>query len=430
MRKISILTWSIVIAASAPVFAQSTLHNFAGGTDGADPTADLISVGTTIYGTTNKGGGATACADGCGTVFSIQSDGSGYMVAYRFQGAESDGANPQAGLVADASGNLYGTTYNGGAHNLGTIFKLSPIGGGKFAETFLYSFVGHPSDGAHPLSKLVFDSLGNLYGTTYEGGTKNKGTVFELDASGTETVLYSFTGSNGSNPRAGVVWDASGNLWGTTSTGGTTSLGTVFKLSESKGAWGESFLYSFEGPNGARPNGAVILDSLGDVFGTTKAGAECSFTADGCGVVFELQATEGYKENVLYSFMGTTDGAAPVGDLTLTTDETGSPLLFGTASQAGMIGGTCPSTGCGTAFELCSAGSSCGSATGWSEYTLFDFAGANGGRTPLAGIVVFQTPPEDAPTDPMVGGKGQCTSGCMLPLSSGGTSGKGTLDLL
>ncbi len=446
MRKASIFLWSVLIATQAQVFSQSTettLHNFAGGNDGADPVADLlyVSASATVYGTTNKGGGSAVCTKGCGTVFSIQSDGSGYVVAYHFQGGENDGANPQAGLVMDASGNLWGTTSNGGAHNLGTIFKLSSIGGGMFQKSFLYSFAGYPSDGAHPLSKLVLDSSGNLYGTTFEGGAENKGTVFELEASGTEVVLYSFTGRNGLLPRAGVVFDANGNLWGTTSKGGMTATGavstqgTVFGLTEVEGVWGESFLYSFRGlpdGDGANPYGAVTLDSAGDVFGTTKAGgAGCTFSAGGCGVVFELSATEGYSESLLYSFTGTADGAAPVDDLTLALDESGFAYLFGTASEAGTVGGTCPATGCGTAFEVCSPGSSCGGANDWSESTLFDFGGRNGGRTPLAGMVVFEPLSSgDSRQGPLYGGKGQCTSGCTLPISGGGTSGKGTLDEL
>lgn len=445
MRKISILLWSIIVAAQAPVFSQSTettLHNFAGGTDGSDPVADLLYVPakTTVYGTTNKGGAAAACVKGCGTVFSIQSDGSGYTVLYRFEGG-NDGANPEAGLVADESGNLYGTTYNGGPNNLGTVFELSPEPpsgcpagsntGNGWCETVLFFFSG--PDGSHPLARLVLDQSGNLYGTTFEGGTKKKGTVFEIQPSGVLIVLYSFTGPTGASPRAGVVFDASANLWGTTSEGGASKLGTVFKLSESGGAWSESFLFSFDEADGAHPYGTVTLDGLGDVFGTTKTGGGCSFAAAGCGVVFELQpgASGGYTESVLYPFTGTTDGAAPADDLTLAVDDGGFSYLFGTASEAGTIGGTCPSTGCGTAFELCSAGSSCGNPNGWSESTLFDFAGKQGGKTPLAGMLVFlPIADENASSGPPPTGKGQCTSGCMTTASTGGTSGNGTLDQL
>jgi uncharacterized repeat protein (TIGR03803 family) len=445
MRKILIFLWSIIIAAQAPVFSQSnetTLHNFGGGTDGADPVADLLypSSSDTVYGTTNKGGGSAACVHGCGTVFSIQSNGSEYTVIYRFAGGDEDGANPQAGLIADASGNLYGTTYNGGTQNLGTLFELSPEPmsgcpagshpGDGWCETVLFAFSG--PDGSHPLARLILDQLGNLYGTTFEGGTRNKGTVFEFKPTGAEVVLYSFTGPNGANPRAGVVFDASGNLWGTASEGGTSNLGVVFRLIDDGGIGSESFLLSFDGADGENPYGAVTLDSQGDVFGTTKkGGGGCTFTAAGCGVVFELQPSgEGFTESILYSFTGAADGAAPVDDLTLALDSSGFSYLFGTASEAGTIGGTCPSTGCGTAFEVCSPGSFCGGPNNWAESTLFDFAGRNGGRTPLAGMVVFLPVSDEKTPGPMTGGRGQCTSGCMLPVSGGGTSGNGSLDQL
>ena len=141
------LSFAVVLVGFSLAMGQTTettLHNFTGGTDGADPVADLLYVPGTgiIYGTTEKGGGSTACTKGCGTVFSIHPDGSSYSVLYSFAGGGTDGANPEAGLVMDVSGNLWGTTYNGGTHNLGTVYELSPIGGGMYSESFVFSFTG------------------------------------------------------------------------------------------------------------------------------------------------------------------------------------------------------------------------------------------------------------------------------------------------
>jgi uncharacterized repeat protein (TIGR03803 family) len=142
-----------------------------------------------------------------------------------------DGAHPVAGLIADAAGNLYGTTLEGGASNAcpsgcGTVFKLSPTG----SETILHSFTGE-GDGAYPYAGLTRDAAGNFYGTANHGGTHGNGVVFKLSPSGTETVLHSFTGgADGGPPSAGLVRDPAGNLYGTTANGGASGYGVVFKL--------------------------------------------------------------------------------------------------------------------------------------------------------------------------------------------------------
>jgi len=436
MRIFLIALWSAAFLLQAIAFSQSsetTLHNFAGGADGADPLGDLVYDSSTglVYGTTDEGGGSSLCTKGCGTVFSISPNGSPYKTLYGFAGG-TDGANPQAGLVIDQFGNLYGTTYNGGAHGFGTVFKLMPIGGGMFTESVLYSFPGG-KPGEHPLSRLVLDPSGNLYGTTYAGGSGH-GVVFVVSPSGSETVLFTFSAVNGSHPRAGVVFDPAGNLWGTTSVGGVANLGTVFRLSFSGSVWTETFLYSFTGPGGANPYAEVTIDSLGNVFGTTKFGGTptCGFNAAGCGVIFELTPRGGgFTETPIYSFTGAADGAEPMADVTLVLDATGFRHLFGTASGAGTLGGTCPAKGCGTAFELCSIGSSCSGSTKWTEYTLFDFAGKHGGKTPASGMLVFS--PVVTGSRPLgfpPSGRGTCTSGCMTTPSSGGSTGNGTIDRL
>jgi len=433
-KTLRLFSWIILLSMTAPYLSSSTettFHNFTGGKDGSDPVADLLYDPTTgiVYGTTNTGGAGPNCKNGCGTVFSLHKDGTGYTVVYRFAGGVNDGANPHAGLIMDVNGNLYGTTSNGGTSHLGTIFKLTPVGGGLFHESILHSFSG--ADGAHPLSRLAFDLSGNLYGTTFGGGAQGLGTVFKVLPSGRESVIFSFSGSTGSHPRAGVVFTSAGELWGTTSVGGGANLGVVFRLTFNGNTWSETFLHPFTGPDGANPFAELTLDATGDVFGTTKAGGPgCGFTTVGCGVVFEFQPSgNGFVESTIYPFTGGLDGAAPIADVTLALDIAGNPYLYGTASQAGVVGGTCPAKGCGTVFELCGIGSSCQGSQAWTEYTLFDFVGNNGGRTPAAGVLVFS--PVGAESDPWdfpPGGKGKCTSGCMAPASSGGTVGGGTAD--
>jgi len=434
-RALRLLSWLILFLVTAPYLSASTettYHNFAGGTDGSDPVADLLYDPTTgmVYGTTKTGGAGPNCAKGCGTVFSIHSNGTGYAVIYRFAGGAKDGANPVAGLTIDSKGNLYGTTSNGGARSVGTIFKLTALGGGKFQESILHSFGG--ADGAHPLSRLALSASGALYGTTFGGGANGLGTVFVLQ-SGVESVIFSFTGGNGSHPRAGVVLDAAGDLWGTTAAGGAANLGVVFRLAFNGNTWKEHFRHAFAGADGAHPFAAVTLDDAGDVFGTTKAGGSptCTFAAAGCGVVFELQPSgSGFTENTIYDFTGGADGAGPIADVTFALDALGAPYLYGTASQAGTIGGSCPATGCGTLFELCGVGSSCQGTQTWTEFTLFKFVGRTGGSIPAGGVLVFApVGGKDNPWDfPPTGGKGTCTSGCMAAPSSGGASGGGTLD--
>ena len=200
---------------------ESVLYSFGTGTDGQDPYAGLIQdasgnlYGTTYYGGTNR----------TGTVFKVTPDGV-ETVLHSF-GTGTDGQYPYAGLIQDASGNLYGTTQQGGTNGTGTVFKVTPAG----VETVLYSF-GIAPDGYYPNAGLIQDASGNLYGTTYYGGTNNKGTVFKVTPAGVETVLYSFgIAPDGYYPSARLIQDASGNLYGTTTQGGTNTTGTVFKIS-------------------------------------------------------------------------------------------------------------------------------------------------------------------------------------------------------
>ncbi len=206
------------------VETETVLYNFAGQMDGCYPRQENLVVAKdgTLYGTTNLCGPFNG---DYGTVFRITPDGKG-TVLHSFNADGVDGVNPYGGLVFDKAGNLYGTTYGGGEFGYGTVFKLSPSGG----ETVLHSFNADGTDGINPYGGVVLGKKGNLYGTTYQGGTNGDGTVFKLTPSGTETVLHSFTKTDGAHPYAGVVLDKNGALYGTTVDGGDFGYGTVFKI--------------------------------------------------------------------------------------------------------------------------------------------------------------------------------------------------------
>lgn len=297
---------------------EAVLHAFSG-PDGATPHGALVLDGAgNIYGTTSNGG-----VSGLGAVFKIDSQGV-ETVLYSFSGTP-DGANPYAGLVMDGSGNLYGTTENGGAFGFGTVFEIDTTG----IETVLHSFAGAPTDGADPKARLILDSYGNLYGTTFTGGASGYGTVFKLDPTNTETILYSFTGGgDGGNPFAGVTQDSNGNLYGTAEMGGSISArpygcckGTVYVLNGNTA----TSLYTFTGTtDGGTPASDLVLNN-GVLYGTTLSGG-----SNQKGTVFSLNIATGV-ENVLHGFTGSGDGGTPQGGLLM--DATGT--LYGTAEGGG-----------------------------------------------------------------------------------------------
>jgi uncharacterized repeat protein (TIGR03803 family) len=336
------------------------LHAFKRQADGGDPQAGLLlSAKGDLYGTTFLGGDP-ACS--CGTVFEVFPDG-GFTVLYQFKG--NDGANPSAGLVADGDGNLYGTTSQGGRgpSGKGTVFKLTPPTAqrGHWTETVLHTFTGE-SDGASPYGSLVLDKAGNLYGTTSRGGVSNDGTVFMVDATSKESVLYSFTGSpDGAYPYGWLVRDDSGNLYGTTFEGGDSNYGTVFKL-ETTGA--ESVLHSFaRGADGAYPNAGLTLDASGNLYGTTNAGGDK--TDDG--VIFKVDSNTG-AFRLLHTFAGTTNGSSP--NAGLIVDDSGN--LYGTTTEGGDRDYN------GTIFKL---------DTGGGAFTVLFTFGGKAGSYPYAGLV-------------------------------------------
>jgi uncharacterized repeat protein (TIGR03803 family) len=332
-------------------------HQSGSGEDGGyDPQGNLVfdSAGN-LYGTTLSGGtNKTACSNlGCGVVFKLSPAESGQpwteTVLYSFcvQANCADGARPQAGVIFDSEGNLYGTTYNGGNSNCqnegpgcGTVFELSPNGLG-WMESVIVAFSG--MTGSLPSGNLIFDTAGNLYGTTSGGGNGNGGTVFELSPSGdgwSESVLYNFDGFVGStdaiSPHSGVIFDAAGNLYGTTEAGGAFQRGTVFELSPVGGSWVEALLFSFTGGNdGADPTSNLVLDKLGNLDGTTLQGGLTGCTG-GCGTVFELMPRNGQWSEVAFRFPVSGQlGRYPNAGLLL--DSAGN--AYGTTLAGGLNGG-------------------------------------------------------------------------------------------
>jgi uncharacterized repeat protein (TIGR03803 family) len=281
-------------------------------------------------------------------------------VLHNFLGSPNDGYLPQAALVFDAAGNLYGTTGSGGNApcSCGTVYQLTPNGDGTWTENILYNFLGG-DDGFGPIAPLVFDSAGNLYGTTGAGGGSANcqdgcGTVFELSPNSggtwTEQIIHVFTGRDGVLPLA-VIFDTAGNLYGTTIYGGTgpchqgdqLGCGIVFELSSSGGGWTETVLYNFtDGNDGGFPATGLTFDSAGRLYGTTSSGGPGLYHN---GTVFELSPRSNGRwiEKVLHGFNGTTDGGDPMAGVIF--DSHGN--LFGTARGAGA-------RGCGTVFELTS----------------------------------------------------------------------------
>jgi len=275
---------------------ETVVHTFQG-KDGNNPSPGLVfDKAGNLYGTTTLGG-----TYGNGVVFKLTHESNGEWtetVLHSFRSA--DGVTPNGDLVIDGAGNLYGTT-QGGGHGSGLVFKLSPA---TKIETVLHSFQG--TDGVNPSAGVIFDRAGNLYGTTYNGGALNNGTVFKLtpqpDGEWIETVLHSFKSADGNGPSTGLVFDTTGNLYGTTAVGGTYDDGVVFKLSpDPNGQWTETVLHSFQGKDGSFSQARLVFDRAGNLYGTTTLGGTY-----GTGVVFKLthESNGSWIESALYIFQG------------------------------------------------------------------------------------------------------------------------------
>jgi len=433
------LLFAIAMTLAVPASAEwkeKVLYSFQGGTDGSLPAGGVIfdKVGN-LYGATIEGG-STACPPGwCGTIYQLspptQKGGQWTeTVLYVFKGHDqNDGSSPSGGLIADSAGNFYGVTGYGGsglcvlfgtATGCGTVFKLSPPAqkSGAWTETVLYNFRGG-KDGDLPGGPLVFDSAGNLYGATEFGGGKgatcnafyggNCGTVFKLSppkqkgGKWTEKVLHRFAGgTDGANPNGGLLLDGKGNVYGTTVGGGGTGCqgpgcGTAFELkppTKTGGGWNEKMLHHFtDGNDGAGPNGDLIFDAKGSLYGTAGGGGR-----QGVGVVFSLAAKPrgGWVESVLHNFTINKGGRNPWGPVTF--DSSGS--LYGTAHAAASdkFGGVVFAMKRGTGGK-------------WSFAVLYNFAGAPDGAYPVSRLIF--DPFGNLYSTAQGGGTGQaCQGGC------------------
>ncbi len=369
---LTVLVASAIVMTSLGAAAQTEkiLYAFTGGSDGGRPQCGLILDGKgNLYGTTQEGG-----VNSAGTVFELTPNTNGTwkeQVLYSFTGfnGSGDGYFPAGGLVFDTKGNLYGTTSGGGTSFQGTVYELSPGSNGTWTEKVLYSFAGG-SDGTSPQGgALVIDAAGNLFGTTVAGGVNGNGTVFELVAgangSWSEKVIHSFTGGDdGYLPfDSSLILDSAGSVYGSTTGGGTHDYGVVFRLTKgANGLWTEKVLYAFNGAGGVTgPIGGLVFDRHGNIYGTAFD-------------VFELSPSNGaFTEKDLHFFSGGSDGAFPESGVVFD----GSGNLYGTTNTGGNHRGT--------VFELSPSSSS-----GWTEKILHRFSPSGGdGVFPLAAPLVI-----------------------------------------
>ncbi len=349
-----------------PVAAQTEtiLHTFTNAkNDGGYPRAGLIfDKAGNLYGTTSEGGSANG-----GTVYELKPNGSGgwgLSVIYSFPYDPKYGADLVSGVIFANGGNLYGTTPLGGSFNDGRVFELVPKTGGGWSEQLLHNFGQSGTDGIRP-NGVIADAAGNLYGTTVYGGSEkcfiiNCGTVFEMtqkDGHWIEQILYNFqeNGTDGTNPYFGLVLDNEGNLYGTTEYGGTYGQGTVFELSPAAGGvWTEQVIHSF-GASGDGGYGQGLIFNGGNLYGATSNGGS------GAGNVFELTPTGGgaWSEQILYTFPYNFGGNTPELPVGIAMDAAGN--IYGLAAS----GGTGQN---GAVFELRpQAGGT------WAETTLYNF---------------------------------------------------------
>jgi len=399
---------TVVASQSAQAQTFKVLHTFTGGADGGYPYAGLtMNRAGNLYGTAGGGGntGGNCGNAGCGTVFKLAHVGSGWVFTpiYSFTGG-NDGSTPEAGVVFGPDGSLYGTTGYGGQYGNGIVFNLKPSPTAckaalcPWTETVLYSFPA--GDSPLPLGDVVFDQVGNLYGSTLrggsgcvygcgtvykltssrgawtlsavydfqgttdgagpygvtldnagnlygaadDGGAYNEGTVFQLTTSGSgfiENTLHAFKYSEGIFPESGLILDGSGNLYGST-TGGGDSSGTIFEMTPSDNGWSYMVLYKFALKYGAPLDAPLAIDTAGNLFGTVNRGSNG-------GAIFKLSpGSGGWTFTSLYEFSGGSDGGGPLGNVAFDA----SANLYGTTEYGGTKGGVCDPNGCGVVWEI------------------------------------------------------------------------------
>ena len=354
----------------------TVIHDFTRYQDGFSPVAVTIDGAGVLYGSTGLGGNYTqTCSAGCGTVFKLRHTGSGWLLStlYAFTNLR-DGSMPGA-VALGPDGTLYGATRTGNAFNLRP--PPTPCHAVQCPWTFnlLYQFAGGDDGWLPAVAAPVLDHAGNLYGMTQLGGGlcpgNGCGTVYELVRSGgtwTENVLHRFNGSDGADPYwSGVTMDSAGNLYGTTPGGGPHNFGVVFQLTNSGGSWSENVLYDFpegDASKGRYPQGGVILDGSGNLFGTAAYGGRLNG-----GTAFELPAP-GFSFSLLYSFAGPGGQSGSYGKLTFGPDG----ALYGTTLRDGAYG-------VGTVFKLTPSGG------GWTYTSLHDFTGGDDGAGPNSSVV-------------------------------------------
>ena len=381
--RLSLLAMALAVLITPGLCAstETPVYNFTGHQDGADPGSTLVfdSSGK-AYGTTYSGG-----TSGCGTVYILFPGAGGQWqqtVLHSFN-CSDEGKNPVGGVIFDGQGNLYGTTRGGGSAGLcsgdgcGVVYKLTHSGG-SWTETVLYSFGDNP-DAATPVCPLVFDRAGNLLGTTLNGGAFAAGAVFELSPSNgqwTERIVHDFTGGNdGALGSLGALLpDRTGNFYGVTQYGGAHQAGTVFKLAPGAGgAYSFSSLYAFQGqPDAATPEGGLIADLHGNLYGTSAYGG-----TNNMGTVFRVSPAPGiggWHGAVLYSFTGLSDGGEPASTLVFGANG----KLYGTTTEGGT-----PGCECGVILSLTPTG-----INRWSESVLHSFGIIPDGVYPTSGLTL------------------------------------------
>jgi uncharacterized repeat protein (TIGR03803 family) len=359
------------------------LHSFTGSPDGRYPQARIMRDGAgNLWGTTYRGGGPC----GCGIVYELTPQGATFResVIYTFQG-QTDGKNPVARLFLSKSGTFYGTTELGGPWGFGTVFQMVPQPSGSYSTSVIHDFTG-TGDGAAPEAALIGNPAGQLFGTTGSGGEAycGCGTVFELTPGQNYSLLYSFQGAaDGSTPSAPLVMDPQGALYGTTEAGGTSNdschygCGTVFRLTGAGNVWHKTILYKFQGySDGADPTNGLLFEKGGTIYGTTRRGGT-GCNGAGCGTVFKLTPSGNrYTESVIYRFAERNDGVHPESNLV----ENKKGVLYGTTSDSHGL----TFCGCGTVFSLSKVGAS------YQETVLHAFEGwPDDGSTPTAGLVYY-----------------------------------------